>query len=102
MKQSRFTRDPLLDCFASLAMTGIFGGSAPARVKSTVLGNIDPGPPCGSDGGERHHSGRSGRTRKLREYGVDGLRFDDTIDIRTELLREINSSYRNTDPRQPG
>jgi 1,4-alpha-glucan branching enzyme len=50
----------------------------------------------------------------LREYGVDGLRFDDTIDIRTfgpgrvannegaELLREINSSYRNTDPRQPG
>ena len=50
----------------------------------------------------------------LREYGVDGLRFDDTIDIRTfspgraannegaELLREINSSYRNTDPKQPG
>ena len=50
----------------------------------------------------------------LRDYGVDGLRFDDTIDIRTfgrdrtankdgaELLREINSSYRNTDPKQPG
>jgi 1,4-alpha-glucan branching enzyme len=50
----------------------------------------------------------------LREYGVDGLRFDDTIDIRTfgpgrapnnegaELLQEINSSYRNTDPKQPG
>jgi 1,4-alpha-glucan branching enzyme len=50
----------------------------------------------------------------LREYGVDGLRFDDTIDIRTfgpgptannegaELLREINSAYRNTDPTQPG
>jgi 1,4-alpha-glucan branching enzyme len=50
----------------------------------------------------------------LREYGVDGLRFDDTIDIRTfgpgptannegaELLREINSAYRNTDPKQPG
>ena len=50
----------------------------------------------------------------LREYGVDGLRFDDTIDIHTfgpgraannegaELLREINSSYRNTDPKQPG
>jgi len=50
----------------------------------------------------------------LRDYGVDGLRFDDTIDIRTfgqrrtvntegvELLREINSSYRNTEPRQPG
>ncbi len=49
----------------------------------------------------------------LREYGVDGLRFDDTIDMRTfgpgrtannegaELLREINSSYRNTDPKQP-
>ena len=46
----------------------------------------------------------------LRDYGVDGLRFDDTIDMRTfgpgraannegaELLREINSSYRNTDP----
>ncbi len=50
----------------------------------------------------------------LRDYGVDGLRFDDTIDIRTfgqprapnnegaELLREINSAYRNTDPKQPG
>jgi 1,4-alpha-glucan branching enzyme len=50
----------------------------------------------------------------LRDYGVDGLRFDDTIDIRTfgprrsvntegvELLQEINSSYRNTEPRQPG
>jgi 1,4-alpha-glucan branching enzyme len=50
----------------------------------------------------------------LRDYGVDGLRFDDTIDIRTfgqprtannegaELLQEINSSYRNTDPKQPG
>src|SRR5947208_17170505 len=50
----------------------------------------------------------------LREYGVDGLRFDDTIDMRTsgpgrtvnhegvELLQEINSSYRNTDPKQPG
>lgn len=50
----------------------------------------------------------------LRDYGVDGLRFDDTIDIRTfgpgraannegaELLRETNSSYRNTDPKQPG
>jgi 1,4-alpha-glucan branching enzyme len=50
----------------------------------------------------------------LRDYGVDGLRLDDTIDIRTfgpgrtannegaELLRGINSSYRNTDPKQPG
>src|SRR6516165_2675592 len=50
----------------------------------------------------------------LREYGVDGLRFDDTIDIRTfgrsrtannegaELLREVNFAYRNTDPKQPG
>jgi 1,4-alpha-glucan branching enzyme len=49
----------------------------------------------------------------LRDYGVDGLRFDDTIDIRTfgrsrtannegaELLREVNSAYRNTDPKQP-
>ena len=52
----------------------------------------------------------------LRDYGVDGLRFDDTIDIRTfnagsgrtannegaQLLRKINLSYRNTDPKQPG
>jgi 1,4-alpha-glucan branching enzyme len=50
----------------------------------------------------------------LRDYGVDGLRFDDTIDIRTFgkarttnnegvlLLQQINSSYRNTDPKQPG
>jgi 1,4-alpha-glucan branching enzyme len=50
----------------------------------------------------------------LRDYGVDGLRFDDTIAIRSigdahapnpegaELLQEINSSYRNTDPKQPG
>jgi len=50
----------------------------------------------------------------LRGYAVDGLRFDDTIDIRTfgqsrtanreglELLREINVAYRNTDPKQPG
>ncbi len=49
----------------------------------------------------------------LRDYGVDGLRFDDTIDIRTfgqlrttnneglQLLQEINSAYRNTDPKQP-
>ena len=49
----------------------------------------------------------------LRDYDVDGLRFDDTIDIRTfgpgrttnqegvELLQEINSAYRNTDPKQP-
>ena len=49
----------------------------------------------------------------LRNYGVDGLRFDDTVDIRTfgpsrstnnegvQLLQEINSAYRNTDPRQP-
>ena len=49
----------------------------------------------------------------LRDYGVDGLRFDDTIDIRMvghqqanpegeQLLQDINSAYRNTDPRQPG
>jgi 1,4-alpha-glucan branching enzyme len=50
----------------------------------------------------------------LRDYGVDGLRFDDTVDIRTfgpsrstnnegvQLLQEINSAYRNTDPKQPG
>jgi 1,4-alpha-glucan branching enzyme len=48
----------------------------------------------------------------LRDYGVDGLRFDNTTDIRTaagqtnhegrQLLREINLSYRNTDPKQPG
>jgi len=50
----------------------------------------------------------------LRDYGVDGLRFDDTIDIRTfgqarttnnegvELLQDINSAYRTTDPKQPG
>lgn len=50
----------------------------------------------------------------LRDYGVDGLRFDDTVDMRTfgpartannegaQLLREINFSYRNTDPKQPG
>ncbi len=50
----------------------------------------------------------------LRDYGVDGLRFDDTIDIRTfgqahttnnegvALLQEINSAYRTTDPKQPG
>lgn len=51
----------------------------------------------------------------LREYGVDGLRFDDTRDIRSydpgtgrvdnaqgiQLLRDINSSYRDTDPKQP-
>jgi 1,4-alpha-glucan branching enzyme len=53
----------------------------------------------------------------LRDYGVDGLRFDDTIDIRTykrpgsdqrlpndegaQVLRETNFSYRNTDPKQP-
>jgi 1,4-alpha-glucan branching enzyme len=49
----------------------------------------------------------------FRDYGVDGLRLDDTIDIRTfgparttnnegvELLQQINSSYRDTDPKQP-
>jgi 1,4-alpha-glucan branching enzyme len=49
----------------------------------------------------------------LRDYGVDGLRFDDTIDIREfrhqqenpdgeQLLRDINSAYRDTEPRQLG
>ncbi|MDE3196063.1 MAG: hypothetical protein KGN84_06960, partial [Acidobacteriota bacterium] len=50
----------------------------------------------------------------LRDYGVDGLRFDDTVDIRTfgspriaipdgaALLRQINSAYRDTEPKQPG
>jgi 1,4-alpha-glucan branching enzyme len=52
----------------------------------------------------------------LRDYGVDGLRFDDTRDIRSydngsnrvdnsqglQMLRDINSSSRNTDPKQPG
>jgi len=51
----------------------------------------------------------------FRTYGVDGLRLDDTIDIRTynpgsgrvpndqgaQVLREINESYRNTAPQQP-
>ena len=49
----------------------------------------------------------------LRDYGVDGLRFDDTIDIRTagpsratnpegvKLLQDVNFAYRNTDPMQP-
>ena len=49
----------------------------------------------------------------LRDYGVDGLRFDDTIDMRTygnprtpisdgaDLLRDINIAYRTTDPKQP-
>ena len=48
----------------------------------------------------------------LREYNVDGLRFDDTVDIRSfggdhttnsdgvKLLRDINSAYRDTEPRQ--
>jgi 1,4-alpha-glucan branching enzyme len=50
----------------------------------------------------------------FRDYGVDGLRFDDTVDIRTAgpsraanhdgelLLQQINSAYRDTDPKQPG
>jgi 1,4-alpha-glucan branching enzyme len=50
----------------------------------------------------------------LREYGVDGLRWDSTINIRAfhdggstikdggQLLREANNEYRNTDPKQPG
>jgi len=52
----------------------------------------------------------------LRDYGVDGLRFDDTLDIRSynarnnrvdnrdgmAMLLDINASYRNTDPQQPG
>ena len=49
----------------------------------------------------------------LRDYGVDGLRFDDTVDIRTfgpsrstnnegvQLLQDINSAYRNTNPKRP-
>jgi len=50
----------------------------------------------------------------LRDYNVDGLRFDDTIDIRTygpnhdkvnsegaQMLQEVNFSYRNTEPNQP-
>jgi len=49
----------------------------------------------------------------LREYGVDGLRWDSTVNIRAFndgnnsiaegglLLREANDDYRNTDPKQP-
>ena len=49
----------------------------------------------------------------LREYGVDGLRWDSTINIRAfnngqsaiteggELLRMANDDYRNTIPQQP-
>jgi 1,4-alpha-glucan branching enzyme len=49
----------------------------------------------------------------LREYGVDGLRWDSTINIRAfnngndpireggQLLRDANDDYRNTEPKQP-
>jgi 1,4-alpha-glucan branching enzyme len=49
----------------------------------------------------------------LREYGIDGLRWDSTVNIRAfdsgmkpiqeggQLLRNANDDYRNTDPKQP-
>jgi 1,4-alpha-glucan branching enzyme len=49
----------------------------------------------------------------LREYGVDGLRWDSTVNIRAfnngrspireggQLLRQANDDYRNTEPKQP-
>ncbi len=47
----------------------------------------------------------------LREFGVDGLRWDSTVNIRSsrsgrivegeQLLRKANDSYRNTDPKEP-
>jgi 1,4-alpha-glucan branching enzyme len=49
----------------------------------------------------------------LREYGIDGLRWDSTINIRAfdngrapiqeggQLLRNANDDYRNTEPKQP-
>jgi 1,4-alpha-glucan branching enzyme len=50
----------------------------------------------------------------LRDYGVDGLRWDSTSNIRAfndghdaiddgvKLMHDTNDSYRNTDPKQPG
>jgi 1,4-alpha-glucan branching enzyme len=49
----------------------------------------------------------------LREYGVDGLRWDSTVNIRAynngrsplteggQLLRQANDDYRSTEPKQP-
>jgi 1,4-alpha-glucan branching enzyme len=49
----------------------------------------------------------------LREYGIDGLRWDSTVNIRAfangsadnreggQLLRTANDDYRNSDPQQP-
>lgn len=49
----------------------------------------------------------------LREYGIDGLRWDSTVNIRAfhdgnnpipaggEVMQAANNGYRNTDPKQP-
>jgi 1,4-alpha-glucan branching enzyme len=99
-----------------------FGGFAPASVPNGIY--FYGGDRADTGFGPRPDFGRP-QVRQylndnalllLRDYGVDGLRFDDTLDIRTyntsggrqtnaegaQMLREINSSYRNTDPKQPG
>ncbi len=96
-----------------------FGGFAPSEIPGGVF--LYGGDRAKTGFGPRPDYGRpqvrqyinDSALSLLRDYGVDGLRFDDTIDIRTfgqartpnnegaELLQEINSLYRNTDPKQP-
>ena len=95
-----------------------FGGFAPATIPNGIY--FYGGDRADTGFGPRPDFGRP-QVRQyindnalllLRDYSVDGLRFDDTTDIRTaggqtnnegrQLLREINLSYRNTDPKQPG
>ncbi len=99
-----------------------FGGVAPATIPDGIF--FYGGDRAHTGFGPRHDFGRPQVRQYIndnalllfREYGVDGLRFDDTLDIRTfksaggrvanhegaQLLREINASYRNTAPQQPG
>ena len=101
-------------------LLNVFGGFSTAAIPGGVY--LYGGDRAGTSFGPRPDYGRpqvrqyinDNALMLLRDYGVDGLRFDDTIDIRTsdsgraanpdgvELLRDINSSYRNTDPKQPG
>jgi 1,4-alpha-glucan branching enzyme len=101
-------------------LLNVFGGFSNPQVPAGIF--FYGGDRAGTDFGPRPDYGRpqvqqhiiENALLLLRDYAVDGLRFDDTIDIRAfgkehtsngdgaELLRQINIAYRGTDPKQPG
>jgi 1,4-alpha-glucan branching enzyme len=100
-----------------------FGGANLSGVPSGIFFYGDPARAWTRNFGPRPDFGRpqvrqyiqDNALMLLRDYSVDGLRFDDTVDTRSytdgsgqhniqdggDLMRQINLAYRTTDPEQP-